>query len=125
MVKAVVELDKWERQLRAQLKKASDDNFKVWKRAYKFFLERVKQRTPVGNPSLWRYPAKKGYNPGTLKRSWMLEQRRKTATVSNTQPYAVRVEFGWSSQAPRGMMRLTTKELPELIKKAMRGIDNG
>ncbi len=39
----------------------------------------------------------------------------KTVTISNPQPYADRVEHGWSTQAPSGMMRVTIAEYTSLI----------
>lgn len=36
-------------------------------------------------------------------------------TISNPQPYAQRVETGWSSQAPQGMMRVTIAEYTSII----------
>lgn len=99
------------------------------------------QRTPVGNPSLWKYPAPKDYNPGTLRASWHIsftntirntegqfasssqisnnggvslklqsDNKGKGYTIYNNQPYAQRVEEGWSTQAPSGMMRITVAE---------------
>lgn len=36
-------------------------------------------------------------------------------TVSNSLPYAQRLEVGWSKQAPAGMVRLTVVDLPGLM----------
>lgn len=108
--------------------------------------KRVVDRTPVGNPALWKFQAPKDYTPGTLKKSWQLSfggmrdqgtgrfvstqsivgkhgisfQVRggnKTAFIYNKQPYAERVENGWSTQAPAGMMRITIAEYTMLIDK--------
>lgn len=72
--------------------------------------------TPVGNPSLWKWPASKGYKPGTLKESWTISFENEVV-IQNTQPYAVRVEFGWSTQAPEGMMRRAIAEFPAITDK--------
>jgi hypothetical protein len=88
------------------------------------FAARVVKRTPVGNPALWNYPAPSNYNPGTLKSSWEIDWDRragkiKSAEVHNDQPYAIRVENGWSTQAPYGMMRITFRELDIITRKAI------
>lgn len=41
--------------------------------------------------------------------------------VSNSLPYAKRLEYGWSKQAPGGMVRLTVQELPDAIRDYVRG----
>lgn len=110
--------------------------------------KRIIERTPVGNPSLWSYPAPKDYKPGTLKASWRLnfsntirntqgqftssgqlldsggitfkidsDNSNVGATIYNNQPYAQRVETGWSTQAPQGMMRITIAEYTGIVSK--------
>lgn len=39
----------------------------------------------------------------------------------NPAPYARRIEFGWSSQAPAGMVRLTTIRFQQIVSSAARG----
>lgn len=41
----------------------------------------------------------------------------------NNVPYAVRLEFGYSKQAPRGMVRITAQEFQKLFNEAARGIN--
>ncbi len=107
--------------------------------------KKIVDRTPVGDPSLWNWPAHRDYKPGTLKASWKLSfngQERATngqfasagqilgnhgltfkvgtstkqvAVISNPQPYAQRVETGWSTQAPQGMMRITIAEYTSIV----------
>ncbi len=108
------------------------------------FKKRVEDRTPVGNPALWAWPAPKDYEPGTLKASWQISKTSSAqgaggrfvsdnsilslhgllakvnfnttyATIYNQQPYAQRVEDGWSTQAPNGMMKITVKEFPQIV----------
>lgn len=126
-------------------KKVIAKNQRVINKAGEWFLEEVKKRTPVGNPSLWKnqHPPR-DYVPGTLRKSWEINYTnssrdfktgRFTSTsdllstggikansgmgwvVFNPQPYAHRVEFGWSSQAPEGMMRVTFKLLKGKIRE--------
>lgn len=42
---------------------------------------------------------------------------------TNNVPYAVRLEFGYSSQAPRGMVRITAQEFQKLFNEAARGLN--
>lgn len=41
----------------------------------------------------------------------------------NNVPYAVRLEFGYSTQAPRGMVRITAQEFQKLFNEAARSIN--
>ncbi len=78
---------------------------------------RVVNYTPVGNPSLWKYPAPKGYIPGTLKKNWKIDFRSKEVIISNDAPYGMRVEYGWSTQAPYGMLRRAIADFPTLVEQ--------
>ena len=103
--------------------------------------------TPVGNPTLWASKPPKGYVGGTLRGSWQASigqpNRAKTkrkdkdgsATISNVaatitswdmgetfyltnpQPYAYRVEYGWSSQRPKGMVRVALMQAQRELDK--------
>lgn len=110
---------------------------------YKHIVEGTPVGNPaLWHPPYWP----KGYVPGTLKKSWQInfnnQQRNlqgqfassaqtltqhgltlslndssgKTVSISNPQPYAQRVEEGWSSQAPYGMMRTSVAEFKGLIE---------
>jgi len=87
------------------------------------FYDIVQDRTPVGDPSLWKYPAHKDYVPGSLRAAWQLDSFSDREVVHNDLPYAQRVEYGWSTQAPQGMMRLTIKDFPSIIKGLKIGRD--
>lgn len=96
----------------------------------------VVDRSPVGDPSLWAHPAPKGYVPGTFKANWnggfgQIDYSTQDETdpsgelsmvrineaippdpigifyITNSLPYAVPLENGWSKQAPAGMVGLT------------------
>ncbi len=105
---------KWIAQFDKQIQATRIISDKIQVESVKEFLKRVEERTPVGDPSLWHYPAPAGYKPGTLRASWTATLEQTTsgvnAIVANSQPYAERVEFGWSTQAPQGMLRITAKE---------------
>lgn len=110
---------------------------------FQLFTNIIK-RTPVGNPSIWDSKPPKGYIGGTLRNSWHcainsnvgvpIRGASKSGTDSlkslssiqsyslgdsvylvNRAPYARRVEFGWSSQAPTGMVRISLAEVREVI----------
>ena len=97
-------------------------------------------RSPVGNPSLWKNPPPKGYAGGTFRDNWqtgigsaplgervsadpVAEGAAKVANLSpfvltiwiNNLPYAQRLEDGWSTQAPRGLVRITSAEIAAAI----------
>ncbi|MFW0776298.1 MAG: hypothetical protein ACN2B6_01080 [Rickettsiales bacterium] len=103
------------------------------------------QGTPVGNPSLWASPPPKGYIGGTLRGAWnasigspneqqtgskdktgastlanvsiSLESLKigNTFYLTNPQPYAERVEYGWSSQRPKGMVRVALAQAQQVL----------
>lgn len=99
--------------------------------------KRIIDRTPVGNTSLWHSPPHADYVPGKLKASWSISldgnetkelgkgslglqvgstNSNKKIEISNNQPYAQRVENGWSTQAPSGMMKVTVSEYKSYIE---------
>lgn len=95
---------------------------------------RIIKATPVANPALWKKPRK--HIGGTLRGAWNASigapdmtktdkidtngaqtvaaasavsanlEIGQTYYLTNPQPYAYPVEYGWSSQAPQGMVRL-------------------
>ncbi len=114
---------KWAREFQKAADKIELGQEKALKIAATKVYTRIISYTPVGKPSLWAYPhAPKGYTPGTLKKSWQIHFEPKVITITNDQPYAQRVENGWSTQAPTGMMRKGLLEFPDLLKQALSGI---
>ena len=45
--------------------------------------------------------------------------------LANSLPYAVRLENGWSKQAPAGMVRITVQEFQQYVTKAANEVKNG
>lgn len=100
------------------LREATDNVFKE-----------IVSRTPVGNPTLWKYSyAPADYTPGQLKASWALKYTYTDrlnsgvfAVIHNPQPYAERIEFGaHSTQAPYGMLRLSLQNYANYIQEAIK-----
>lgn len=105
-------------------------------------------KSPVGNPSLWKHAAPPGYSGGQFRANWQvaignipsgtlqLEDASGTATISKAQaevsglqmgqtiwlvnnlPYAQRLEDGWSTQAPEGMVRMTVQRYAAILNAA-------
>lgn len=137
---AKVNYKKFLKQFRANQQIALQAAENVVNATLREMYQRIIDRTPVGDPSLWNYPAPKDYVPGTLKASWRLSingvirdtkgrfasasgfgnsggislkingANKQSAAIYNPQPYAQRVEDGWSTQAPQGMLRITVAE---------------
>jgi len=106
---------KFNKQAQAQLKVDS----RAQQDAAQMLYENIKRRTPVGNPALWNPPVwPKGYQPGSLKAAWQIEINGDEVTIFNPLPYADRVEHGWSTQAPAGMMKISLLEWNKLLEKA-------
>jgi hypothetical protein len=102
-------------------------------------FSRLVLRSPVGNPDRWKHPVK-GYVGGRFRANWQvsiglpaahaldLTDRSGSATITkgaavianvradrmlffvNALPYGRRLEYGWSGQAPAGMVRVTIAE---------------
>lgn len=64
-----------------------------------------------GTGSTWRI------NAGL--QTWRAGQ---TIYITNSLPYAYRLEHGWSQQAPAGMVRLTILEFQSQVRKAAEGL---
>jgi hypothetical protein len=50
---------------------------------------------------------------------WGQGERPRRLRVFSTVPYIRRLEYGWSRQAPHGMLRLTVAEWPNMVEAAM------
>jgi len=110
---------------------------------------RLVEKTPVGDATLWKSPPPKGYVGGRAKANWQygfnsappgdLPDIDPSGAVSiqsisgvfeqpvagihyltNNLPYAQRLEDGWSTQAPYGMVGLTLIEAPQIVEEAAR-----
>lgn len=110
----------WETMFDRQIDAFTEITNKVQLQAAYDLKETVEKRTPVGKPELWNYPASPYYVPGTLQDSWMLIIEDKIIQLINEVPYAQRVEKGWSTQAPVGMLRVSLLEWPQIVQKAAR-----
>lgn len=115
-----VDVTSWKRQIETQSKLTVQASERVWDRSAELLKERVEKYTPVGSPALWKYPAHKDYTPGFLRSNWKLTKLVKSIELTNDAPYAQRVENGWSSQAPSGMLRRAWMDYPQLLQQAAR-----
>ncbi len=118
MIHADVDIKRWMKQWNSAETQVLVVSEKVLKEVSTKLYTKIISYTPVGDPSLWKYKAPAGYHPGTLKKSWTIDYQPRLVTITNDQPYAQRVENGWSSQAPYGMMRKSITEFPDLLAQA-------
>ena len=109
------------------------------------------RRSPVGDAKYWKHPAPKGYVGGHFRANWQLAigsmpngevpgvdptgasaQARIMAAIpddasgrvyylANNVPYAQRIEYGWSRQAPEGLVGLTVLKFREIVENAVAG----
>ena len=105
-------------------------------------------KSPVGDATLWKSAPPAGYAGGHFRGNWQhgfgsapsgelpdidpsgsaSMSRIESGVASslaagihylaNNLPYAQRLEDGWSSQAPAGMMELTLIEFPGIVKRS-------
>lgn len=115
-------------------------------------IAKVDLRTPVGDPSKWKNPPPAGYVGGRFRGNWQLGvgtvpagvlakiDPTGTGTVTaniaeipsdasgrvyfyvNNLPYARRLEEGYSSQAPAGIVGLTVVEFQSIVNKAVAAV---
>jgi hypothetical protein len=106
---------------------------------------KLDERSPVGDPKLWKSPPPKGYEPGTFRGNWQLGvgvipsgetgrvdptgaetlgaiiasiPERAAGTILylvNNVPYARPIEDGHSTQAPTGLVALTAIEFQQIV----------
>jgi hypothetical protein len=127
------------------LKAAGDKAQLVVKGAAFELVAAIEEKSPVGNPTLWKHKAPAGYTGGQFRANWNTSinavdtsttkaTAAGTATanahkalenyklgdkiiISNSLPYAFRLEYeGWSGQAPRGVVRMSAMEFRKHIK---------
>ena len=108
-------------------------------------FDSVITKTPIGSPELWQSPAPPGYTGGSARSNWFLtnaapsgevttatnhEQRRDDVlrgvttlqytgrlTLTNNLPYIERLEDGWSTQAPQGMVKLNVSRVEPMVPR--------
>lgn len=132
----------------AIIKKAGDRAEMVVRASASAIGASLVERSPVGDPSMWKGPVPAGYVGGRFKNNWQygvgsintdtsappdqagggstgrinqgLVTWRPGQTIFITQslPYAYRLEHGWSQQAPSGMVRLTVLEFQSKVRQA-------
>jgi hypothetical protein len=114
---------------------------------------RIVLRSPVGDGKYWKSPPPKGYIGGRFRANWQYGagvipggtlsaiDRNGGATISkiaqaipfaaagmihyltNNLPYAMRLEYGWSRQAPAGMVAITVVEYQTIVRNAAAAIN--
>lgn len=114
--------------------------------------ESVIRMSPVGNPSIWKGSPPAGYVGGRFRANWqhntgtpasgtiatvdpkgsVTVQKLAAALqgvtagnieyLTNNLPYSTRLEYGWSSQAPGGMVRVTVARFQKLMSEAAKEV---
>ena len=112
-------------------------------------------KSPVGNPSLWKSRPPKGYVGGRFRANWQIginvaisgvlpnidptgqvsiarigaavpqNAAGEIYVITNNLPYAQRLEYGHSTQAPNGMVALTMIEWSVIVDNAANGVRAG
>lgn len=144
----------FELDLRAFIDKAKGNAETVVRKVGIDMLARIIDRSPVGNPSLWKDPPPPGYVGGRFRGNWQVTFGAQASAevaridpngsatkaagsavlaayrsginsiwLTNTVPYAQRLEYGHSSQAPQGMARITSAEFQQFVNKAAQELD--
>ncbi len=104
MLNFTVQQAAWKRQIKLSAKLTLEKGERVHQRAGELLKERVQYYTPVLT--------------GFLRSNWQLQVNQMQIILSNDAPYAVRIENGWSRQAPQGMLKRALLDFPKLLKQA-------
>lgn len=115
-------IDNWIKQVDGNISLVLSRFKRISNEAGQELYDRIKERTPIGDPTLWKSKPSKEfletYVPGRLKAAWTITFLTDSVRIFNVLPYAERVEFGWSYlQAPAGMVRISLQELPDIFRK--------
>lgn len=139
-------------QMKAFSVKTKAANNHVVALAFSALAKQIIDKTPVGDPSLWKNPPPPSYEPGTLVNNWFssvgtptlggmraqdpsaggslsqvaaisLKAAGNVVFFQNPTPYAFRIEFeGWSTQAPAGMARVSANNWGIIVSQAARQV---
>ena len=74
--------EKWLKTMEEHQKKSLEACEKAINSTVREMVEKIIERTPVGDPSLWRYKAPADYTPGTLKASWEINTTNSARDVN-------------------------------------------
>jgi hypothetical protein len=101
--------------------------------------------TPVGNPDLWKNPPPAGYVGGRLRANWntgfgsidatehgpdksgaatlgratvelLARPKGRDVYITNSLSYAIPIEYGGSTQAPSGMVRVAVQAFDGIVR---------
>jgi len=79
-------------------------------------FEKIVRRTPVDTGR-----ARAGWKPPEERR----EGKRRTWVIENDVEYVIYLEYGWSRQAPLGMVRISMAEMAAKVRKLLAGVEAG
>lgn len=112
----------------------------------------IDKRSPVGDALYWQSPPPKGYIGGHFRGNWQLgigalpvgeipgadptgaaaqtrilaavpdEAAGRVYFIANNAPYAMRLEQGWSRQAPEGMVGLAAVMFQQIVDDEVRAM---
>ncbi len=113
----------------------------------------VDKRSPVGDATYWKNPPPKGYIGGHFRANWQLgvgvmpmgevagvdptgertfgeivaripdDAAGRVFYIANNAPYAMRLEHGYSRQAPQGVVGLTVTMFDKIVKDAVEALE--
>lgn len=141
----------FESQVKKWAKKAIKRKDNIVSYSFKRLGTLVVNRTPIGDVSTWENNPPIDYRPGTLANNWFagigepepVELREPNVTaadslsqidaasliapgklmhISNPSPHARRNEYGWSNQAPQGMVRISVREWQDIVRQAVANV---
>lgn len=141
--------EKFRKNFALLLKQSGDRVEEVARITFRRMGASLVERSPVGDPSGWASPAPAGYVGGRFKNNWNCSTQAvdfsteggpdgvgassmgriqrgldgwkagQKVFITNSLPYSRRLEYGWSDQAPGGMVRLTVADFAASIRRAV------
>ena len=138
-------------QLRTFATKAKHNADRAVSNVVGMVADEIDARSPVGDAKLWKHPPPPGYIGGQFRGNWQLGVNEEAVGpiaridpsgaetvaeikagipghtvgnifyLTNSLPYANRIENGWSTQAPVGVVGLTVASFEVIVEEAIAG----
>jgi hypothetical protein len=120
--------------------KVKDNTGTVVRKVVYSMAQKIVMRSPVdtgrfrGNwfaslnmPNIMTTPATDRGGSDTLRKANSVisayeAEKEQDIWITNSLPYAIRLENGWSGQAPHGMVKVTVVEFQDMVNSALRGL---
>lgn len=108
-------------QINKWINKVHDSFDETVRESLVLIFDRIDERSPIGDPKLWKHPAPPGYRPGRFRGSWVLGIDAVNFTVPRTRdPHGMKISVARAmTKVPNGAAGHTyfyTSSLPYSLR---------